>query len=109
MFNSATSRALLAFLSACGFAASVFMYAESFRGSREPSGFSWWIVLIPVWLALFAPIYALEYPASRRASFAWKEFALDMPDWVAPCSRLFSAVAVRHPAEKEKPWQTRTS
>jgi len=47
-------------------------------------------------MALFAPIYALEYPASRTLSFSWKGFARGMPSWVAPCSRLLSLIALAH-------------
>ena len=58
--------------------------------------FPWYIPLLLGWMALFVPIYALEYPASRAPSFAWKGFARGMPSWVAPCSWLLMLVALAH-------------
>jgi hypothetical protein len=93
-----TFRKIFAFLSACGIAASIIAYSESFAGSRADAIFRWWIVLLPAWMVVFAPIYVLEYPASRATSFAWKGFARGMPSWVAPCSWLLSLVVVAHVA-----------
>jgi len=89
-------RRFLAFLSACGLATSLVAYVGSFSGMRVDTTFRWWIILIPGWMALFAPIYALEYPASRAPSFCWKGFARGMPSWVAPCSWVLSLMAIAH-------------
>jgi hypothetical protein len=85
---------LLALLSACGISASLAIYAESFLRPRADIISLWWVVLILGWMALFIPIYALEYPESRSPSFAWKGFARGTPKWVAPCSWLLAAIAV---------------
>ncbi len=89
-------RRLLAFLSACGIATSILAYAESFSGVHVDSVFRWSIVLVPGWMALFAPIYFLEYPASRAPSFAWEGFARGLPRWVAPSAKLLSLIAIMH-------------
>jgi hypothetical protein len=88
-------RRFFAFLSACGIAVSVVAYIESFSVSSDAI-FRWWIALFPGWMALFAPIYVLEYPASRALTFSWKGFARGMPGWVAPCSWLLSLIATAH-------------
>jgi hypothetical protein len=90
------NRRFLALLSTCGLAASFVAYAESFSVSRADTIFRWWIVLLPGWMALFVPIYVLEYPASKAPSFAWKVFARGMPSWVAPCFWLLSLIALAH-------------
>jgi len=63
-------RWFFAFLSACGIAASIVAYIESFSGAGVNIIFRWWIILLPGWIALFIPIYALEYPGSIAPSFA---------------------------------------
>lgn len=90
------TRRLLAFLSACGFALSVVAYIGSFSVSLADAIFRWWIVLLPGWMALFVPIYVLEYPASRKLAFSLKGFARGMPSWVAPCAWLLSLIALAH-------------
>ena len=47
-------------------------------------------------MALYIPVYALEYPASRALSFSWKGFARGMPSWVAPCSWVLTLVVLAH-------------
>ncbi len=47
-------------------------------------------------IALFIPIYALEYPASRKPTFFLKGFARGLPSWVAPCSGLLSLIGIAH-------------
>ncbi len=89
-------RRFLASLSACGIATSLIAYIESFSATRVDSTFRWSIILIPGWMALFIPIYALEYPASRAPSFSWKGFARGMPSWVVLCSRLLFLIAIGH-------------
>jgi hypothetical protein len=89
-------RGFFAFLSACGFAASIVAYVESFSESRANAVFQWWIVLVLGCMALFAPIYVLEYPTSRAPTFSLKGFAHGMPSWVAPCSWLLSLIAIAH-------------
>jgi len=87
-------RRFFAFLSACGIAASILAYIFSFFGAPVDKVLPWGILLIPGWMLLFAPIFALEYPASRTASFAWRGFARGMPSWVAPCSWVLSVIAI---------------
>jgi hypothetical protein len=89
-------RRFFAFLSACGIAVNTVAYVESFSLSPADAMFRWWIVLVPGWIALLAPIYVLEYPASRGPSFALYGFARGMPVWVAPCAWLLSLIAAAH-------------
>ena len=42
------------------------------------------------------PIYILEYPASRRWSFFWKDFVRGMPIWVVACIRVLELTFVAH-------------
>jgi hypothetical protein len=90
-----TIRGVFAFLSACGFAMSVFAYAGSFSGALVDTLFPWFAPLLLGWIVLFAPVYALEYPASRGASFFWK-FAHGIPSWAAPCGMVLSLIGVAH-------------
>ena len=86
----------LALLSACGFSVSVLAYIYSFLGKPVDKVLWGWLVLLPGWMALFLPMYVLEYPQSRTPSFCLKGFARGMPSWVAPSSWLFSLIAVTH-------------
>jgi len=87
----------LAFLSACGIAASILGYIYSFFGVPVDKILFWGaLLLVPGWMALLLPMYVLEYPLSRAPSFSLKGFARGMPSWVAPCSWLLSLVAVAH-------------
>jgi hypothetical protein len=47
-------------------------------------------------IAVFLPMYALEYPASRAPSFFLTGFARGMPSWVVPCGALLSLVGIAH-------------
>ncbi len=87
---------VLAFLSACGIAASILGYMYSFLGAPVDKILLWESLLLIPWMALIVPIYALEYPLSRAPSFCWKGFARGMPSWVAPCSWLLSVIFVAH-------------
>jgi hypothetical protein len=87
----------LAVLSACAMAASILSYMYSFFGAPVDKILLWgFLLLIPGWIALFLPMYVLEYPLSRAPSFSWKGFARGMPSWVAPCSWLLSVIFVAH-------------
>jgi len=90
------NRRFLAALSACGLAASIAGYIGSFSWASADNIFRWYIPLLLGWMALFVPIYVLEYPASRLPSFALKGFSRGMPGWVAPCSWLLSLIALTH-------------
>ena len=94
-FMSSFTRRGLAVLSTCGLAASVLSYVASFSGARADTLFPWYAPLILGWMALFIPIYILEYPASRDPFFFWK-FARGMPGWVAPCGVALSLIGVAH-------------
>lgn len=85
----------MAFLSACGFAASIFAYIASFSGALVDTIFPGFVPLLFGWIVLFIPMYALEYPASRAPTFFWK-FARGMPSWVAPCGTALSLIGVAH-------------
>jgi hypothetical protein len=89
-------RRVFAFLAACGLAVSIGSYLTSFSASPADAISRCWIVLLLGWMALVAPIYVIEYPASRAASFAWTGFARGMPSWVAPCSWLLSLICGAH-------------
>jgi hypothetical protein len=91
--NSVTSR-FLALMSACGMTASILAYIASFSETHVDTILRWWIVLVPGWVAVFGPIFAREYPASRAPSFCWKGFARGMPSWAAPCAKLLSLIAI---------------
>ncbi len=88
-------RWLLAILAGCGLALSVFAYIASFSGAQVDRIFPWFVPLVLVWVALFLPMYVLEYPASRSPTFFWK-FARGMPRWVAPCGAALSLIGVAH-------------
>jgi hypothetical protein len=90
-----TSRSL-AFLSAFGIAAGIFGYIESFFGAPVDSFVRWGILLFVGQIALFAPIYVLEYPASKSPTFLWHGFSRGMPRWVAPCAQLLTLLAIAH-------------
>jgi len=90
------TRRFLAVLSVCDIAACVVAYIESFSEARVDTVFWWWIILIPGLMVLVAPMYALEYPASRRPLFLFREFLRGMPSWVGPCSWILMLVAWVH-------------
>jgi hypothetical protein len=85
----------LAFLSALGFVVSICSYIYSLLGVMVDKVF-WLLALAPLWIALFLPMYILEYPESRKVSFGFTGFARGMPRWVAPCSWLFQLAFVAH-------------
>jgi len=89
-------RRSFALLSACGLAVSVVAYGESFSGSQAELIFRCLVVLLPGWIALFFPIYILEYHALRTRRFGFKSLARGMPSWVAPSARLLWLVAMVH-------------
>ena len=93
---SPTIRGFFVFVSACGLAASVLAYIESFSGTRADTIFQLWIILVVGWMVLFAMIFALEYPASRAPSFSLKGFARGMPNWVAPCYWILLLITIVH-------------
>jgi len=89
-------RKFLAFLSACGIAASIHAYVDSFSGATMDNSLRWVIILGISAFMLHIPIYALEYPASKDRSFFWTGFARGMPSWVVPCIKLLWLIAVAH-------------
>src|SRR6266850_6252630 len=90
------ARRFLAFLSACAIALSVFAYVFSFFGAPVDKILPWSLVLFLGIIALIVPIYFLEYPASRKWNWSWKEWARGMPSWVAPCFWLLELFAATH-------------
>jgi hypothetical protein len=91
-----STRRFPAVLSAFVIAACILAYIYSFFATQVDTILPWSVLLILGWMALFLPIYVLEYPASRTPSFGWKGFARGMPSWVAPCSWLLSVIFVAH-------------
>jgi hypothetical protein len=89
------TRGLLAFLSACGFAASILAFIATFSAVLVDTIFPWLVPLLLGWILLFIPMYTLEYPASRAPTFFWT-FARGMPSWVAPCGTALSLIGVAH-------------
>lgn len=79
-------RRFLSILSACVVAASILAYLCSFFGAPVDMIMPWFIPVFLGWMVLLVHIWAIEYPASRKPSFAWKGFARGMPNWVAPLS-----------------------
>jgi hypothetical protein len=88
-------RGVFVFLSACGFAMSIFAYVGSFSGTLVDTLFPWFVPLLIGWIVLFIPMYALEYPESRAPTFFWK-FTGGVPSWVAPCGIALSLIGVAH-------------
>lgn len=86
----------LAFLSGCGLAISILGYTYSFLGAPVDKILWGMLVLMPGWMALFLPMYILEYPQSRTVRFSLSGFARGMPRWVAPCSWSLSLIFVAH-------------
>lgn len=85
-------RRFLAFLSACGMAASIFVYIESFYGATVGSILQW---VIPLGIGVFAlqlPIYVIE----KDRGYFLKGFARDMPSWVVPCVKLIGLTVLAH-------------
>ena len=89
-------RRLFALLGACGLAVSAFSYVESFSTERMDTIFRSSVILVPIWMALLIPMYAIEYPASRAWNFAWKVLARGMPRWVAPSFNLLLLISLGH-------------
>jgi len=91
-----TIRRVLAVLSACAIALSAFAYVYSFFSAPVDKILPGAAILILGWLALFVPIYLVEYPASRAWDWPLSGWARGMPSWVAPCSWLLELVAIGH-------------
>jgi hypothetical protein len=91
-----TNRRLLAILSACAIAACIIAYVYSFFGASVDKVLPWVVLLFVGWVALFIPIYAIEYPASRSFSFAWTGFVRGMPGWVALCTKALLLNVIAH-------------
>lgn len=91
-----TIHKILAGLSACTIALSLFAYVYSFFGAPVDKIFPWMGILVLVLLALIIPMYLIEYPASKAWNWTIKEWARGMPRWVAPCSCLLGLIAVPH-------------
>jgi hypothetical protein len=90
------TRRLLAFLSACGFAACTLAYIGSFFGATMGNSSGWIILLCVGVFALGIPVQILEYPGSRALTFYWKGFARGMPSRVARCAGLLWLIAIAH-------------
>jgi len=89
-------RRLIAFLSACGFAASIFVYIASFSGGLVDSIFPYLIPLTLGCIALLITLYVLEYPAWKTPTFFWSGFPRGIPSWVTPFSRVLLLVFLVH-------------
>lgn len=91
-----TIHRILAGLSACAIALSVFAYVASFFGTTVDEMLPWAVIPVLGFMVLFVPIYFLEYPASRRWSWSFKGWARDMPNWVVRCFWLLQLIAIAH-------------
>jgi hypothetical protein len=85
-------RRLLAFLSSRGIAAGIFVYIESFYGATLGSSLNW---IVPLGIGAFA-IHSSIYAVEKDRAYFSKEFARDMPSWVAPCLKLTGLIVLAH-------------
>ena len=93
---SPTTRGFLALLSACGIAACIPVYIESFSGATIDNSWRWLLLLGIGVFAVGMPIHILEYPSSKNWNFYWKEFARGMPSWVVAFECLLVLVVIAH-------------
>ncbi len=91
--GSAPGNSWLAVISAFGLASCVAAFVASFFPSPELAILRSWIILLPAWVVLFLPIYAIEYPGSRRWTFAW-DWARTLPRWVRFCGNILGLIFV---------------
>jgi len=91
-----TLRRFSAALSACGVAAGACAYVVSFSKVPVDELLPWCIPLMFGFVALFAPIYVLEYPTLRAASFWRRGLARGMPNWVVWCGRALWLIVLAH-------------
>jgi hypothetical protein len=89
-------RRFFAFLSACGIAASVLVYIESFSGAAINNSWRWEILLGAGVVALGISIHILEYPSSNNRSFYWKGFERGIPRWVIRSNYLLMLIVIVH-------------
>lgn len=87
-----TTRRLLAFLSACGIAASTLVYIESYYGATVGSILNWVVLLGIGAAALHLPIYVIE----KDRMYFTRGFARDMPSWVVPSVKLLGLIVLAH-------------
>ena len=80
----------LAFLSACGLAATILVYIESFYGPTVGSILNWIILLGIGAFVLHSSIYAVE----RDRLYFSKKFTQDMPTCVAPSIKLTGLIVL---------------
>lgn len=87
-------RRFIAVLSACVIAANILAYIYSFFGAPVDKILPWMVPLVLGWMVLVVSIYAIEYPASRSPSFAWKVYSRGMPNWAAPCFWILQLIVI---------------
>ena len=91
-----TTRGLLAVLSLVGFAASMVIYAASFKGLTIDRIGIWAFVLhCGIFLSLI-PIYVIESPAIRDRTFFWDGFKRDKPVWALPLIQFLGLFFIVH-------------
>jgi hypothetical protein len=93
---SASSRRSLAALSACGIAAGLFVYFESFLGATMGNSWVWLILLAVGSLLVGVPIQRLERRSPRNWMFFRAGFMRGMPSWVVVCNYLLLALFIEH-------------
>ena len=91
------ARRFLALLPACGFAANSLLYVSSFYATESDIIVRWDIFVSCLgMIALFIPMYILEYPAGGARTFLSSWLAPGTPRWVAVSCRLLVLVGVGH-------------
>jgi hypothetical protein len=96
MTTTSIVRRCLAVVSACGLAASIATYVESYLGASMDG-----IVRIAIFLhigvfMLLLPMFALEYSGLNDRTFLWKGFAQGKPKWATSAIRLLALFFATH-------------
>ena len=91
-----TVRKLLAFVSVCGIAASIFIYIYSYSGAPADKLFPWALLLLVGVLVVYVPILTIEYSRSGTGVSVQKRIEQGMPRWFKSCSIFLMLLCVGH-------------